>query len=78
MKLKQLINSDPIEAYETIMDIIKTEGDWDEFLDYCLGDDDIQNMYIERGLKDYNMFDNPTITQEIWLNDMWEQSKDVI
>jgi len=78
MKLKQLINNDPIGAYETIMDVIKTEGSWEEFLDYCVDDDDIESMYIERGLKDVNMFNNPSITQEIWLDDMYEQSKDVL
>ena len=78
MKLKKLIDEYPIVAYETVMDIIKTEGSWEEFLDYCLGDDDIESMYIERGLKDHNMFHNPSITQEIWLDDMWNKAKDVV
>lgn len=78
MKLKKLIDEDPIGAYETVMDIIKTEGDWLEFLEYCLDDEDVKSLYFERGLEDHNIFDNPSITQEIWLNDIYEQSKDVV
>lgn len=78
MKLRKLINEDPICAYETVMDIIKTEGDWIEFLSYSLEDDDIKALYFERELQPEPMLEKPSLTQEIWLDEMWNKSKDII
>lgn len=92
MKLRKLLKQNPVEAYHTIKNIIEEEVSWDDFLyhfdlveedecscniedDFC--DDEIEMEYKRRDLAE-KPFENMSITQEIWLDDMWEQSKNVI